>query len=317
MSSRERKPSDYLTRPLLLTVVPLTVAIMIVTTAVTGFQSIVTVKELVGDDTLPTVIRHFGINIATTILAEFVALCVTVVCILRLKRKTGRLADEMQQLTRSVLHDLNTPLAHIQQTAEALHKGQLDAENAALDISESCRSIATVVDMNAEISKTYEGLDRDGATSVDLCDCVRRAAGIFSAVAEDEGLTLTCNIPETPVLLTAHPHRIHRLIGNLLDNAVKFTPRGGRVTITLSATSSSATLTVTDTGIGMTADQKARIFERFYRANTAAPKRGFGLGLSLVHAIVTFYNGTITVESSPGNGTSFKIALPTNFFTIP
>jgi signal transduction histidine kinase len=129
-------------------------------------------------------------------------------------------------------------------------------------------------------------------------------------VAHAEGLELTCEAPGI-VMIEGDGEWLERLLLNLLDNAFKFTLRGGRVAVSLSAGETEALLEVRDTGIGMPDDVVPHVFERFYRADPArsSTARGTGLGLSLVKWIVDRHNGSIEIDSQPGRGSVFTVHL--------
>ena len=104
---------------------------------------------------------------------------------------------------------------------------------------------------------------------------------------------------------------IQRMLTNLLDNAIKYTPAGGRVTVSVQGDSDGAVvLSVSDTGLGIPEEDLARIFERFYRGDQSRSEPGTGLGLSLARAIARAHGGDITVESHPGEGSTFRVTLP-------
>ena len=117
-------------------------------------------------------------------------------------------------------------------------------------------------------------------------------------------------MPDAPVVFSGHRGRLQRLVGNLLDNAIKFTPRGGTITIALEHVRDAFVLRVADTGCGIAAEDLPHVFRRFWRADSSRSLPGNGLGLALVKAIVTSYAGTITCDSSPGRGTAFSVSLP-------
>ncbi len=104
--------------------------------------------------------------------------------------------------------------------------------------------------------------------------------------------------------------RLEQVAANLLDNAVKYTPAGGRVDVSVRADGDRAILRVSDTGAGIAADELPRIFDRLFRGDTSRTERGLGLGLSLVKAIVEAHHGTVEVESQPGRGSTFEVSLP-------
>ena len=116
--------------------------------------------------------------------------------------------------------------------------------------------------------------------------------------------------PSSPVVLAAHRHKLQQLAGNLIDNAVKFTPPGGKVAVLLSETRDDVVFKVADSGVGMAKGDIPKIYDRFFRAERSRGTPGSGLGLSLVRAIVAFYGGDIDCMSKPDSGTVFTVTLP-------
>ena len=113
-----------------------------------------------------------------------------------------------------------------------------------------------------------------------------------------------------PVIFPGHKSKLQSLFNNLIDNAIKYTPPGGSVSVSVFHVGDTIQIKVSDTGIGIPSETIPKIFNRFFRANPSGQESGFGLGLSLVHSIVTYYRGTITCNSTPGKGTTFQVALP-------
>jgi CheY-like chemotaxis protein/two-component sensor histidine kinase len=148
---------------------------------------------------------------------------------------------------------------------------------------------------------------------VDLRETVRRTAEDFRSVIEARRVTFRVDVPEANVWAQVDPTRLAQAIGNLLHNAAKFTPAGGEVTVSLSATEAAAELTVRDDGAGMEAHELERMWEPFAQADRslARTKGGLGLGLSLVKALVELHGGTVRARSEgPGRGAEFLITLP-------
>ena len=308
-SGRERSPVSFLSKRVYWTVIPFLALAMLVTTAVAGIPGIFLLKDAVGPERIGYVYVCYGIIALSTIVLESLFFYTGIYLVWKLTKRIASLTGEMQTLTRSVLHDISTPVSHIQHQADLLSDPDADPAAIQADISASCSSVLKIVRLSSEISRTYEGLDRSGAGPVDFAEVVRDACDIFGAAAEDKGVALSCEVPGGPVMLTAHTYRLQRIVSNLVDNAIKFTPAGGRISVSLAKSGPSAVLKVADTGVGMTPEEKARAFERFYRADKSRNTPGSGLGLSLVHAIVGFYNGTIAVESALNCGTVFTVTL--------
>ena len=112
-------------------------------------------------------------------------------------------------------------------------------------------------------------------------------------------------------MFMGHKSKFQRLIGNIIDNAIKFTPSGGSVTVTAFETLGAIEIVVSDTGIGIDPVVVPRVFDRGFRTKDAVSQPGFGLGLALAKSIVNFYRGSISCQSEPGKGTTFTIRLPT------
>ena len=144
-------------------------------------------------------------------------------------------------------------------------------------------------------------------------ELVTRALEMFEPVAEERQVTLSSSLSE--LYVTGNPREMRQLLTNLIDNAIKFTPPGGSVNVSLARDNNQQVrLVVRDTGIGIPAEALNRVFDRFYQVDKSRQRgvetRGNGLGLSICQAIVLAHSGTITVESKLGEGTSFIVKLP-------
>ena len=228
----------------------------------------------------------------------------------RLQSVRARQSEEIRNLARNVLHDLRTPIANIYNESDRLSHALVGGEEAATAIMAASRSVLRIIDTNAEISRNYNGCEDEFASPLDLSAIVRESIDVYSAVAEEKGVCLKARLPDDPVCMKGHSAKLQRLVGNLVDNAIKFTPSGGSVRVELSTDDEGIRLSVSDTGIGIPEDEINCIYERFYRCAGARTSPGTGLGLSMVHSIVEFYAGTITCRSTPNSGTTFLIRFP-------
>ena len=228
----------------------------------------------------------------------------------RLQSVRARQSEEIRNLARNVLHDLRTPIANIYNESDRLSHALVGGEEAATAIMAASRSVLRIIDTNAEISRNYNGCEDEFASPLDLSAIVRESIDVYSAVAEEKGVCLKARLPDDPVCMKGHSAKLQRLVGNLVDNAIKFTPSGGSVRVELSTDDEGIRLSVSDTGIGIPEDEINCIYERFYRCAGARTSPGIGLGLSIVHSIVEFYAGTITCRSTPNSGTTFLIRFP-------
>src|SRR5438445_438637 len=143
---------------------------------------------------------------------------------------------------------------------------------------------------------------------VSLHEVVDRAVDLYRDVAETKGVRLTV-APGDAVVVSGDRTRLEQVAANLIDNAVKYTAAGGRVDVEVARDGGRALLRVRDTGAGIPADELPRIWDRLFRGDTSRAERGLGLGLSLVKAIVEAHGGSVAVESEPGRGSTFTVAL--------
>jgi signal transduction histidine kinase len=160
-----------------------------------------------------------------------------------------------------------------------------------------------------DISEAETGVLRLTREPVDLRGLAEETIDLYEDVAEAKTIAVTLT-PGESVVVSGARDRLRQALANLLDNALKYTPDSGRVTITVARDGSDAVLTVEDTGIGIDAKDLPRIWERLYRADPSRSERGLGLGLSLVKAYVEAHGGRVEAVSQPGSGSRFVVRLP-------
>jgi len=162
-----------------------------------------------------------------------------------------------------------------------------------------------------DISEAEAGIMVLNITPIDLRVVAEESVELYEQVAEDAGVELTL-APGEPVQVLADGNRMRQAVANLVDNAVKYTPRGGRVSVEtgIDPIAREATIRVHDNGRGIPAEAISRIWERLYRVDSSRAERGLGLGLSLVKAIAVAHGGRVDVQSTPGQGSSFVLSLP-------
>ncbi len=222
------------------------------------------------------------------------------------------LVTEIKEMTDHIAHDLRSPLTRIRGHAEVTlttAKSQAEFETMAADTIEECDRLLDMINTMLLISKTESGVDTITMEEIDWAVLIRKACELFSPTAEDKGLSLNCNVAEGG-RLKGDTRMIQRLISNLLDNAIKYTPSGGSVTVSLEKQGEDLVIEVKDTGIGISPGDLPRIFERFYRCDQSRSLEGIGLGLSLARAIARAHGGDIIAHSDPKAGSTFKVILP-------
>jgi signal transduction histidine kinase len=224
--------------------------------------------------------------------------------------------DRSRDFLADVSHELRTPLAALRTFNQLLMEGAGDDPEARAEFLESSAGQIDRLDWLAqnllELSKLDSGLVLLDLRPEDLRSAVESATHQYDAQAKRRGVTVELTLPPTPIRIRHDPSRIGQVVANLVGNAVKFTPRGGTVQVSVAATDEGARIDVADTGVGIDPAELPHIFERFYRGSRANEARGAGsgLGLAIVRSIVDIHGGTVTVESGDGTGSRFTVRLP-------
>jgi signal transduction histidine kinase len=232
-------------------------------------------------------------------------------------RQLQELEQAKSRFIFAVAHELKAPVAAVQSQLAVLqggYAGKLNDKQQDL-VNRAVRRMARLQELLRDLLALGALKDRLPAhrkTELNLVGIVRRVAEVLQAEAEARGITLTLDLPETPLTFPTTEEDMYRLLGNLLENAVKYTPSGGKVSLAIKASESQVTIVVSDTGIGISPEAMPHIFDEFYRAANVKELRteGTGLGLSLVKRIVELYQGQVDVKSELGKGTTFTVSLP-------
>jgi len=224
--------------------------------------------------------------------------------------------DRSRDLLADVSHELRTPLAALRTFNELLKEGAANDPEARSEFLESSGQQIERLDWLAqnllELSKLDSGLVLLDLRPDDLRAAVETAVEQSAAAARRRGIQLKLHLPEAPIRIRHDPQRIGQVVANLVANAVKFTQRGGSVSVDVASLPDGARIQVVDTGVGIDPTELPHIFERFYRGSRANEARGSGsgLGLAIVRSIVDMHGGTVAVESGIGSGSTFTVTLP-------
>ncbi|MCU1278757.1 MAG: sensor histidine kinase [bacterium] len=230
----------------------------------------------------------------------------------RMLERIERSVQSTRRFTEDASHELRTPLAALRgelevtlrrpRSVDELRGGFESALEEVARLSELVEALLTLARSDAgELA-----IDRK---PVELVELVRRVVAPYEAVAIDRGLALEC-VCDARISALVDPMWLERAIANVVDNACKFTPRGGRVRVEARAAGKRARIVVSDNGPGLADADAARIFERFYRGSRARAAEGFGLGLALASDVVRALGGTIEATATDGGGATFRIELP-------
>jgi signal transduction histidine kinase len=221
--------------------------------------------------------------------------------------------DTLRRFITDASHELRTPITALKNFNELLQEAAAeDPEARAEFLSESQAQLdrlAWITQNLLDLSRLDAGLAPLEIAAHDAGEIIASALAPFKARARDKFITLETSLPETPSELRCDRARLELALSNLLDNAIKFTPQGGQVLVSVEEAGQGVHIRVEDNGAGIHPDDLPHVFERFYRGR-GATQEGSGLGLSIAHSVVQAHNGQIHVESEPGEGARFEIILP-------
>jgi two-component system, OmpR family, sensor kinase len=233
----------------------------------------------------------------------------------RLEEAFARLEETLtrqRRFTADASHELRTPLTSVSGYAQLLEEGGLTDPKV---VRESVAAIRRESEYMRELVETLLALargDEDAALDPEFCDLGATAEeAVESArITAKDKVTIRCTPPKCPDVVFCDRGRVRQAVSILLDNAVKYTPKGGLVVVAVRESEEWAKIEVSDTGIGIPEDQLPLVFERFHRADEARASGGAGLGLAIARQIAEAHGGRIEATSSPGEGSTFTFMLP-------
>jgi heavy metal sensor kinase len=236
---------------------------------------------------------------------------------LALNRMIQRLDEAFQLTTRftaDASHELRTPLTIMRGELEALLKEERLSEEQTSQIEsilEEAERLTQIVEGLLAMSRLEAGETKMSKRSVNFADLVSTTVEHMALLAEDKSVALACEVAHD-VKVEGYEVRLKQVVVNLLDNAIKYTPEGGNITVRVLGDESLAVLEVSDNGIGISPEALPHVFQRFYRSEqiTARKARGTGLGLAMVETIVQAHAGNVSVQSRENEGALFRVELP-------
>jgi len=223
----------------------------------------------------------------------------------------------LRRFTAGASHELKTPLTVVREGVErAITRPEVPPETLA-PLEETLQEVnrmTELLDALLTLARADEGRAELHREAVDLRDIIAEAGETGELLAEHAGVGMEIRLPPQPVVVSVDRSRVRQLALNLIENAVKYTPRGGQVSVELGSNDGRAVFTVADTGIGIALGDLPHVFDRFWRADSArtrtSERAGTGLGLAICKWIAEAHGGTIEVQSRPGRGTTFTVGLP-------
>jgi signal transduction histidine kinase len=227
----------------------------------------------------------------------------------RMLDRIQSLLNSMKEINDNIAHDLRSPLARIRGIAEMslLKETSVDAfRDMAVSTIEECDALIDMINTMLDITEAEAGVNGAKDEEFELVALILEACELFRPITEEKKINLKTDLPES-LMFKSDRKKMQRIVTNLLENAIKFTPADGTVAVSAAAQNGEIRIDFVDTGVGISESDLPHIFERFYRCDRSRSQGGVGLGLSLVKAYTESINGTIEVESTINQGSRFAI----------
>ena len=226
------------------------------------------------------------------------------------ERNVREQKDQISALISDISHQTKTPVANLQLYTQLLSEQPLppQGKDCVAALSAQADKLQTLIEALVKTSRLETGILALHPQSGEIAPVVERSVAQYAPKAAEKGITLTARQAEGSAVFD--PKWTEEAVCNLLDNAVKYTPAGGRITVSVTLYELFCRIDVADTGPGLAEEEQAKVFQRFYRSPAVQDQAGVGIGLYLVRQIAAGQGGYVRVDSAPGAGSTFSLFLP-------
>ncbi|MCG6880597.1 MAG: HAMP domain-containing protein [Deltaproteobacteria bacterium] len=308
-SARSRELLSYFRTVFLIFMIPILLLGVIGGSMVT-FRAIKPIRSLI--ETVKSILKTGKMSLRVPVRKERGELDELVGLFNRMLDKNDSLIQAMHNSLDNVAHDLRTPMTRLRGVAEFALQDDNNREacrEALGDCMEESERVLTMLNTLMDVAEAETGAMRLNRDLLSVSHVIQDVVDLYGIVAEEQDTKVVLKLDDN-LMIWADRTRLQQVLANLLDNALKYSEKGGKVNIESAAKGPNVVITVTDEGVGIAENEIPRIWERLYRGDLSRSRRGLGLGLSFVKAIVEAHGGTVHVRSRLKEGSSFIVNLP-------
>ena len=294
----------FLSASLLITVLGVFICFIIIRSALKGFENVRKAADSISaGDYSQRVISQNGTSTEVLELSTSFN---------KMIDRTQTLLREIKEVSNNVAHDLRTPLTRIRGKVETTLMADADLmEHKELSgiVIEECDKLMLLINNMLTLAEYESGLVKKKDEKIDIKEILKNLSEVFESVCQDKSLKISLDLDQKEMFILGDTEKIQRSLSNLFDNSIKYTDEGGEILISAKVIGQNLEVSFSDNGCGISSDDQKRIFERFYRVESSRSNAGNGLGLNLAKAFIENHDGKLSVNSTPGKGSCFKVQL--------